>query len=83
MSPPYDSVIIVKERIQMPLMTIPSKKVFACDNGCGAEFDFDPGSDLLTQMSSPDERYTMLVCPQCVFDEALVEWSVDFDTDPR
>ena len=65
----------------MPLITIPESKIWTCDNGCGAEFE--PMSELLTQMSSPDEKYLMLVCPSCVFDESLKDWAVDFANDPR
>ena len=65
----------------MPLMIIPESKLWTCDNGCGAEFEI--GSELLTQMSSPDEKYLMLVCPSCVFDDWLADWAVDFGHDPR
>jgi hypothetical protein len=65
----------------MPLMIIPESKLWACDNGCGAEFEI--ASELLTQMSSPDGKYLMIVCPRCVFDEELEDWAVDFGNDPR
>jgi hypothetical protein len=65
----------------MPIITIPETKQFWCDNGCGAGFDLD--SELLTQMSSPDDKYLMIVCPSCVFDESLEDWAVDFGNDPR
>jgi hypothetical protein len=81
MSVVYGSVELITKGKLMPLMTIPESKIWFCDNGCGESFD--PASELLTQMSSPDGRYLVMVCPTCVFDEEFEDWAVDFDPDPR
>ena len=56
-----------------------TETLWICDNGCGAEID----NELITEVHSPDDSVAMLVCPSCVFDEWLSEWSVPFAPDPR